>query len=122
MQNESMSQDDICLDKAPSVSPEEAKKLLETNKNYILLDVRTKMEYDKWRIDGAKLIQLSELIKNYKKLDRSKKYLIVCLSGRRSACAAYALKELGFEAFNIQGGMLEWPYETIGSFEDIEIP
>ncbi|MFP3206338.1 MAG: rhodanese-like domain-containing protein, partial [Hydrogenobaculum sp.] len=49
------SEENICFDKVPSVSAEEAKKLLEKNKDYVLLDVRTKMEYDKWRIEGAKL-------------------------------------------------------------------
>ena len=113
------SEENICFDKVPSVSAEEAKKLLEKNEDYVLLDVRTKIEYDKWRIEGAKLYPLDTLMKTYKELDKSKKYLIICLSGGRSACAAYALRQLGFEAFNIRGGMLEWPYETIGSFDDL---
>lgn len=114
-----MEYESVCFDKVPSVSHQEAKKLLYKDKNYVLLDVRTKMEYDKWRIDGAVLCSLDTLMKTYKNLDKSKKYLVICLSGGRSACAVYALKQLGFEAFNIQGGMLEWPYETIGSFEDL---
>ncbi len=114
-----MEHESLCFDKVPSISPQEAKKLLEEEKNYVLLDVRTKMEYDKWRIDGAVLYPLDTLMKTYKELDKNKKYLVICLSGGRSACAAYALKQLGFEAFNIQGGMLEWPYETIGKFEDL---
>ncbi len=116
---EHISEESVCFDKVPSVSPEEAKKLLDTDKNYVLLDVRTKMEYDRWRIEGAKLMSLDTLMKTYKELDKHKKYLIICLSGGRSACAAYALRQMGFEAFNIRGGMLEWPYETIGSFEDL---
>jgi len=111
--------DSLCFDKVPSVSAEEAKSLLEKDKNYVLLDVRTKMEYDKWRIEGAKLYSLDTLMNTYKELDKSKKYLIICLSGGRSACATYALRQLGFEAFNIKGGMLEWPYETVGSFNDL---
>ncbi len=111
--------DSLCFDKVPSVTAEEAKSLLEKDKNYVLLDVRTKMEYDKWRIEGAKLYSLDTLMNTYKELDKSKKYLIICLSGGRSACATYALRQLGFEAFNIKGGMLEWPYETVGSFNDL---
>lgn len=113
------SNDNLCFDKVPSVTAEEAKSLLEKDKNYVLLDVRTKMEYDKWRIEGAKLYSLDTLMNTYKELDKSKKYLIICLSGGRSACATYALRQLGFEAFNIKGGMLEWPYETVGSFNDL---
>lgn len=109
----------VCFDEVPSISPQKAKELLEKDKNYVLLDVRTKMEYNKWHIDGAILEPLDTLMKTYKNLDKNKKYLIICLSGGRSACAVYALRQLGFEAYNIQGGMLEWPYETIGSFEDL---
>ncbi|MGC9286061.1 MAG: rhodanese-like domain-containing protein [Hydrogenobaculum sp.] len=112
-------EENICFDKVPSVSPQEAKMLLDKDKDYVLLDARTKMEYDKWRIEEAKLYSLDTLMKTYKELDRSKKYLVICLSGGRSACATYALRQLGFEAFNIKGGMLEWPYETIGSFDDL---
>ncbi len=96
----------------PEVMPQEAKKILEEEKDKaVLLDVRTPEEYRQARIPGSILIPLDDLRFRYKELDPNKKYLVYCRSGQRSAFATYALRQLGFEAYNVAGGIISWPFE-----------
>jgi len=67
----------------------------------IILDVRTKKEYDAGNITGSKNIPLQELgsrMGEVKKLD--KPIITCCLSGGRSANATKILKDQGVEAIN----------------------
>ena len=67
----------------------------------IILDVRTKKEYNAGNITGSKNIPLQELgsrMSEVKKLD--KPIITCCLSGGRSASAAKILKDQGVEAIN----------------------
>lgn len=96
----------------PEVTPEEAKKILETDPNAVLLDVRTPQEYMAVRVPNSMLIPVDDLRFKFKELDKNKKYLVICRSGNRSAFATYALRQLGFDAYNIMGGIISWPYEV----------
>ena len=95
----------------PEVSYEEAKKMLQEDKDVILLDVRTPQEHVQIRIPNSKLIPLDELRYAYKDLPKDKKYIVYCRSGERSAFATYFLRHMGYEAYNLAGGILLWPYE-----------
>lgn len=96
----------------PEITPEEAKNILETDKSAVLLDVRTEKEYQSIRVPNSILIPVDDLRFKFKELDKSKKYLVMCRSGNRSAFATYALRQLGFDAYNIIGGIINWPYEV----------
>ncbi len=95
----------------PEIVPEEAKKILESDTDAVLLDVRTPQEYRAARVPNSLLIPVDDLRFKFKELDKSKKYLVMCRSGNRSAFATYALRQLGFDAYNIVGGILNWPFE-----------
>ncbi len=95
----------------PEVSYEEAKKMLQEDKDVVLLDVRTPQEHVQIRIPNSKLIPLDELRYAYKDLPKDKKYIVYCRSGERSAFATYFLRHMGYEAYNLAGGILLWPYE-----------
>ncbi|MBO0767699.1 MAG: rhodanese-like domain-containing protein [Solirubrobacterales bacterium] len=73
-----------------------------------LLDVRQQHEYDAGRISGAKLIPLSELAAGAQELDKERPVIVYCRSGGRSAMAATALEQAGFEVHNMTGGLLAW--------------
>lgn len=48
------------------------------------------------------------------KLDRDKKYLVYCRSGKRSKSAQEIMKELGFkEVINMTGGFMDWEKEGL---------
>lgn len=96
----------------PEVTPEEAKKLLEEEGDkVVLLDVRTPPEHFQLRIPNSLFIPLDDLRYKYGELPKDKKYIVYCRSGERSAFATYFLRHMGYEAYNLAGGIISWPYE-----------
>lgn len=104
------------LDEIRSLSPDKVKSILDADRqgNYILLDVRQPEEYQEGHIPGAKFIPLGELELREVELEREKKVITYCRSGRRSLGASVLLCGLGFkEVYNMEGGILNWHHELI---------
>lgn len=96
---------------AEDISPIEANKKISTDKDIIMLDVRSPQEYLEGHIIGA--INIDFRSDNFKaeadKLDKSKKYLIYCRTGIRSANAIKTLNKIGVNnTDNIKGGIKDW--------------
>ena len=73
-----------------------------------LVDVREAEELQAdGRIPGALHVPLAELGQRAHEL-AGERLLIVCRSGARSAMAADALRASGFDAANVDGGILAW--------------
>jgi len=70
----------------------------------ILLDVRTKMEYENGHIDGFIDIPLDALREHLDELDHNKKVYITCQIGLRGYVASRILSQRGFDVFNLSGG------------------
>ncbi len=71
--------------------------------------MRTEDEYNAAHIEGAILIPLSELCNRTEELNKSKKIVVYCRSGHRSATASGILVEHGFKrVYNVLGGINEW--------------
>jgi len=76
-------------------------------KDYIILDIGNKNEYEYERLSGAISIPLEELRTRYKELEKDKKIYVYGKTGLRSYIAERILKGLGFEkVFNVDGGLL----------------
>ena len=75
-----------------------------------VVDVRTPEEYQQGHIENAKLLPLSELEEKASAVipDKSKKILLYCRSGRRSAVAAELLVNSGYEKVYDFGGINDW--------------
>lgn len=89
------------------ISAEEMKKFI-TDKQVVLLDIRTLDEFQEGHIDKAINIDFySESFENnLDKLDKTKIYLIYCRSGNRSGTALKTMKKLKFlEVYNVLGGV-----------------
>lgn len=71
----------------------------------VVLDVRMPEEHQRRAIKGSINTPLYMLRETAVEYDRSKKYIIYCNTGERSAAAAFILGKLGFEAFALQGGI-----------------
>jgi len=69
-----------------------------------LLDVRTEAEYDQGHAADAINLPLPLLPFKSRLLDKQKKYLLYCNSGRRSAAAALFLSAAGFQVTLLRGG------------------
>jgi phage shock protein E len=67
----------------------------------IILDVRTKAEFQQGHVKGAVNVPLDQVDKKVKKLkSRNKPVITCCASGRRSGIAASRLTSQGIEAYN----------------------
>lgn len=71
----------------------------------VWLDVRLPSEFESAHPDNAINIPLYFIRVKVDKLDVSKKYVVICDTGRRSSAASYILNERGIEAFVLQGGL-----------------
>ncbi|MBK6741772.1 MAG: cyclic nucleotide-binding domain-containing protein [Hydrogenophilales bacterium] len=81
---------------------------------WVPVDVRYSEEFDEGRIQGAIHLPLPQLRKQADALlDKNSRYITVCHSGRRSAVAAFLLKQRGYEVLSMSGGMLAWAGETV---------
>lgn len=96
-----------------TITASDAKENLDSDKEIILLDVRTQLEYDEGFIPGATLAPLDELsgIESIYE-DKDATYYVYCRSGRRSKLAAEQLIELGYTSVYDMGGIIDWPYEV----------
>lgn len=92
-----------------NLGAEEAQKLIDSNTNLDVVDVREQFEYEQGHIPGATLIPVGELENRLSELDKDQPVLLVCLSGARSAVGADLLVKNGFkEVYNLAGGMQSW--------------
>ena len=96
------------------ISQAQAKEIMDTRSDYILLDVRTEKEFAAGHIKGAILIPDYEIrLRAEKELpDKAKTILVYCRSGRRSKLAAQDLAELGYTDVLEFGGIIDWKYGT----------
>jgi rhodanese-related sulfurtransferase len=68
----------------------------------VILDVRTKSEYQSGHLRNSINIPIDNLQKSIKELDKNKPIITCCASGSRSAYARRILKSNGFE--NVYNG------------------
>ena len=97
-----------------NITAEEAKRIMDTQTGYVILDVRTQEEYDEKHIPGAILIPDYEIREKAEGIltDKNQLILVYCRSGRRSKLASEDLLELGYTNIKEFGGIIDWPYET----------
>lgn len=73
-----------------------------------LLDVR---EDDEWRaghVEGSQHVPLGQLRDHLGEIPAGRPIVAVCRSGTRSGAAARGLRQLGFDAENLDGGLTSW--------------
>jgi rhodanese-related sulfurtransferase len=91
-----------------TISPAEAKALLDGDNPPLVLDVRQANEFKAGHIHGAKLIPLNELAGRINELPKDRTILCVCRSGARSSVAMNQMIKAGIDALNMRGGMTGW--------------
>lgn len=97
------------------ISGEEAKRLMDTETDYIIVDARTIEEFNEGHIEGAILIPEYEIADRAENELKNKDQLILvyCRSGRRSKIASQALVDLGYTNVKEFGGIIDWQYEIV---------
>lgn len=95
------------------ITAEEAKKIMDSGEEHIILDTREQDEFDEGHIPGAILIPYIEIENKAEEMlpDKDKLILVYCRSGRRSKIAAESLAKLGYTNVKEFGGIIDWTYE-----------
>lgn len=94
---------------------QELQTLLETESDLQILDVRQPEEwFHLGHLKNYTGLPLMDLPARHAELDKTKKTVVVCEHGVRSADACYYLTSLGFEnLYNLTMGMAEWNGERV---------
>jgi rhodanese-related sulfurtransferase len=94
---------------ARRISPLEATQLI-NHQDAVVVDIRNTEAYRSGHIIGAISLPLSDLEKQYKKLEKymTKPLIIICATGLESPRAANFLIKNGYNALVHSGGMRAW--------------
>ena len=97
------------------ITAEQAKTIMDTEKDYIIIDARTEEEFAEGHIENAILIPEYEIKDRAEKelSDKEQLILVYCRSGRRSKIASEELVKLGYTNVKEFGGIIDWPYEVV---------
>ena len=97
------------------ITPVEAKKIMDTQNDIYIVDVRDPDELDEGFVDNSINIPLDVLSENAGKAlpDKQKTLLVYCRSGKRSMEAEKILSGLGYENIYDFGGILDWPFDLV---------
>ena len=106
-----------CGNSYTHISQEEAMQMMKTEQNYLIVDVRTKEEYNKKHIPGAVLVPIADIRDG--KLDslpdKNQKLFVYCWTGRRAEDASELLSSRGYQNVYEIGGLVDWTGEIEGS-------
>lgn len=97
------------------ITAAEAKTVIDTQENVIILDVREQSEYDSGHIPNATLLPLGSITAKAAEAlpDKDQTILVYCRSGNRSRTAANELVSLGYTQVYDFGGIIDWPYDIV---------
>lgn len=80
-----------------------------TTQNSVVIDVRSKVEYDAEHIPNVRNIPLDEIERDIEELKRYDAIYLLCRSGRRSGAVCEKLASLGLTGVvNVRGGLISW--------------
>ena len=100
---------------AASLTPQQVKEKIDKKEDFILLDVRSRVEWQAWRLTApqVKLLPLPELRQKAGELPKDKEIVVFCRTSARAYQAQCILLGAGFKNVKfMDGSIMAWPYET----------
>tara|TARA_B100000809_G_C14625620_1_gene346552 strand:- start:173 stop:487 length:315 start_codon:yes stop_codon:yes gene_type:complete len=94
-----------------SITVQELKQSMDDREKFTLLDVREERELIMASIEGSTHIPMMAIPYQLDTINLDAPVYILCHSGVRSAQACLYLKQKGFDAINILGGIHAWSLE-----------
>jgi len=73
-----------------------------------VIDVRRDYEHDAGHIPGARHVEINELTAQAESIEKDRPVVFYCRGGSRSAMAAEAYAQAGYDSHNLAGGILAW--------------
>jgi rhodanese-related sulfurtransferase len=98
---------EIFADAELELDPLEVQRRL-ADGSILLVDIREQYEWDDGHIDGARHIEIERLGWNSPTLPTDQPIVFTCRLGVRAKLAAHAFRRVGYEAYNLTGGMAAW--------------
>lgn len=97
------------------ISASEAKAIMDSGVEYVIIDARTQEEFAQGHIEGAIMIPEYEIAEKAEEKipDKDTLILVYCRSGRRSKIAADGLVKLRYTNVKEFGGIIDWPYGIV---------
>lgn len=95
------------------MAPDAAARAIERGQAEVI-DCRSEEEWELCRLPRARLMPLEAIRERARGLDASRDYIVYCRTGRRSAAAAFLMRQMGLKAYALQGGISAWPYALEG--------
>lgn len=74
----------------------------------VLIDVRRDYEYEAGHAPGVRHIEMNDVSASADTIPRERTVIFYCRTGNRSAMAAEAFRQAGFDAYNMKGGLEAW--------------
>lgn len=93
---------------APTIAPRDLQMLRDQEPVPFVLDVRSALEFEGERIEGARLVPLDELEHRLDEISDQAEVIVVCRTGVRATIAAEVLARAGCRPRVLEGGMLAW--------------
>ena len=103
------------------ITANELKKLLDTNSDLFLLDVREPDEFADWNIEGSHNIPLGNLSYSLERIPHDKKIVTICPHGNRSKIAKFIMQSYGYDVQSLEGGLKAWTTATEHTVTGYEI-
>ncbi|MFQ3610290.1 MAG: MBL fold metallo-hydrolase [Fimbriimonadales bacterium] len=100
-----------------AITVAELDEMIERGDNFLLLDVRNADEFERWKIEGRNPFEtlhipyfafLESEEENIGRVPKGQPVVVVCAKGGSSEYVANLLRERGYEAVNLEGGMIAW--------------
>ena len=97
------------------ISQEKAKEMMDTEKDYRIIDVRETYEFAKKHIPEAQNIPYGDINAGTLRVlpDMDQLLFVYCKTGQRSVGACKKLAVLGYTNIKEIGGLNTWPYDMV---------
>jgi glyoxylase-like metal-dependent hydrolase (beta-lactamase superfamily II)/rhodanese-related sulfurtransferase len=112
-----------------AITVAELDEMIERGDLFLLLDVRNQDEFERWKIEGRNPfetlhIPYFQFIENEdesaNRVPKGKQVVVVCAKGGSSEYVAGVLRERGYDAVNLEGGMIAWGnYYRVRRIEEV---
>lgn len=110
----SLMTEETAMGQYETIAQDAAKRLMDTETGYLIVDVRTPEEFAGQSIRNAINLPLDQILAGDVAAtlpDKQQLLLVYCRSGRRSLAAAQALAGMGYTNVKDFGGILTWGYD-----------
>ena len=92
----------------PEMTPAQVQASLAGDQPIVLLDVREQYEWNQVHITDARHIPMNRVPDQLADLPKDRPIAVFCAHGGRSFGVAHFLREQGYDAYNMTGGITQW--------------